>query len=202
MFVDCWINICNQSLQTRIFEFTAYLQGLSSLRFWIYRVKESPFLNLQDIYRVWVVSLYEFTAYLQGLSSLPFWICRIFTGSEQSPFLNLQHIYRVWAVSLFEFTTFTGSEQSPFLNLQDIYRLWTVSFFKFTAYLQGLNSLPFWIYSIFTGFVHSSLLNLQHIYMVAGFFISKIYRVFHGIYMFQSKNLHDFYSIFRNPVNG
>ena len=115
--------------------FTAFhVWHLSSLLFWIYSIftgsEQSPFLNLQHIYRVWAVSFFEFTAYLQCLSSLApvlnlqhfcrvlFWIYRIFTGSYQ-------------ASSLFKFTAYS---QGPFLNWQDIYRV------------------PFWINRMFTGF--------------------------------------------------
>ena len=67
---------------------------------------QSPFFNLQVIYRILTVSLFQFTCYLQDLESLPFSIYMLFTGSWQSPFFNFYVIYRILTVSLFQFTCY------------------------------------------------------------------------------------------------
>ena len=48
--------------------------------------RQSPFWNLQDIYRIWAVSPFEFTRHLKDLDSLSFSFYMKFTESGQSSF--------------------------------------------------------------------------------------------------------------------
>ena len=121
-----------------------FLQCQISLPLLIYKIctwsNQSPFIDLQYLYRVKSVSISS--------------IYKVFTGSNQFPFFFLQGFYRVKTVSLSRFTrilqvqtslplliynVFTGSNQSLFFDLIGFYRAHVIYMFfikRFTGYLQ------------------------------------------------------------------